>query len=421
MSPHGPSSFSRLVAASGLSNLADGVFVVALPLVALGVTRDPGAFASVTLVGRLPWLFVALPAGAMADRLDRRRTMTIVNAGRALLIGGLGAIVAAGWEELWMLYVVALALGVGETFFDTAAQSIVPGVVSDPDRLARANGRLYVVEMTANQFVGPPLGGLLAGIALATALIGSAAAYVLAAGVLLTVAGSFKPQRAGPPTRVRTDIVEGVRYLMGHKVLRTLGLCTGLSNLSSTAWFSVFPLFAVDPGPMGLTETGFGILLTAGAIGSVIGSLIADRVERALGRTGTLVAAMTIFPIMNIAPAITDSPWWVGAGATLAGVSIVWNIITVSLRQRIAPDHMLGRVNAGYRLLAWGTMPLGAGLGGVLAATIGLRPTFWVTGAIGLLCVPLLLSGVSDAAIAAAEAEAKGGGGRESEPAPAVP
>jgi MFS family permease len=108
-----------------------------------------------------------------------------------------------------------------------------------------------------------------------------------------------------------------------------------------------------------------------------------------------------------VAPALTTNAWLVGAGGVLAGASIIWNVITVSLRQRIAPDHLLGRVNAGYRLLAWGTMPVGAGLGGLLGETVGLRPTFWVTTVLGLLCVPLLLSGVNDAAIAAAEAEAE--------------
>jgi MFS family permease len=404
--------FQRLVVASGLSNLADGVFVVALPLVALGVTRDPAAFASVTLVGRLPWLLVALPAGALADRLDRRRTMTLVNVGRAALIGALAAIVAAGWEELWILYVVAFALGVGETLFDTAAQSIVPGVV-EPDRLAKANGRLYAVELTSNQFVGPPLGGLLAGIALWTALGVSAAAYLLGAGVLALVVGSFRPERAGPPTRLRTDIAEGVRYLAGHKVLRTMALCTGLSNLASTAWGAVFPLFVVEPGPMGLSEGAFGLLLTTGAIGAVIGSAAAHRVEQQLGRTATLAVSMVVFSTWMFAPALTTNPWIVGATGILAGTSVVWNVITVSLRQRIAPDGMLGRVNAGYRLLAWGVMPIGAGLGGILAGSIGLRETFVVAGAVNLLCVPLLLSGVSNRAIEAAEAEA------HPEPAPA--
>ena len=217
-------NFARLATASGLSNLADGVFQITLPLVALGITREPAAFASVTLVGRLPWLLFSLPAGALADRLDRRRTMTLVDVGRALAIGGLAVVVAAGLEELWLLYVVAFGLGVGETLFDTAAQSILPNVVDDPSRLSAANGRLYAIELTANQFVGPPLGGLIAGISLAGALGGSAVAYALAAGVLTLLAGHFRPVRESGPTRMRADIAEGVRYLAHHRLLRTLAV-----------------------------------------------------------------------------------------------------------------------------------------------------------------------------------------------------
>lgn len=166
------SPFTRLAVAAGCSNLADGVFQIALPLVALGITRDPGAFASVTLVGRLPWLLFALPAGALADRLDRRRTMALVNGGRVVLIGALAALVATDHEGLWALYVVGFALGVGETLFDTASQSILPSVVADKDRLAAANGRLYAIEMATNQFIGPPLGGLIVAASAAAALAG---------------------------------------------------------------------------------------------------------------------------------------------------------------------------------------------------------------------------------------------------------
>jgi predicted MFS family arabinose efflux permease len=180
----------------------------------------------------------------------------------------------------------------------------------------------------------------------------------------------------------------------------------------------VFALYAVDPGPMGLSKAGFGVLLTAGAVGAVIGSAIAPAVERRLGRTGALAASMAVFPIGQLVPAVTASPWIVAAFDVFVGAAVIWNIITVSLRQRIAPDNMLGRVNAGYRLLAWGSMPFGAALGGLLGELIGLRTTFVVCAVVGLLCVPLLLSGVSDRAIAAAEAAGEGKADRG--PAPAL-
>lgn len=390
-----PASLHRLIGASGLSNLADGVFQVALPLVTLGITRDPGAFASVTVAGRLPWLLFALPAGALADRLDRRRTMLRVSLARAALLGALAAVVAADWERLWILYLVAFGLGTLETLFDTAAQSILPNLLDDAGLLARANGRLQAVELTANQFVGPPLGGLLVAASAVAALASSAGAYLLAAVCLVAIRGRFRPERAGPPTRMRSDIAEGVRYLARHRALRTLALCVGLSNLSFTAALAVFPIFAVDPGPMGLSEKGYGLLLVAFAVGSVGAAPLVAPIHRRLGAWPALVWSVLLFPLPLLVPALTDDVAPFAVAAVASGFSmVVWNVLTVSFRQRIAPDHLLGRVNAGYRLLAWGTMPLGAAVGGVLGEVLGLRATFAVCAALGWLCLPLLLLGM---------------------------
>lgn len=396
-------AYRKLLISSGLSNLADGVFQIALPLVTLGVTRDPAAFATVTVALRLPWLFFALPAGALADRLDRRRTMFLVNLVRAALIAALALALASGTEALWMLCAVALALGVGETLFDTAAQSIVPNMV-EPDDLSRANGTLYGVELTMNQFVGPVVGGMIVGLTATGALAGSAAAYLCAAVALALIAGSFRPERTGPPTRVRHDVVEGARYLFSHRLLRTMALLTGISNLTATAMLTMLPLYAIDPGPMGLAKADYGVLLAAGAAGAFAGSFVAPEVERVLGRARAMLVAYVLFCFAAAAPGISASVTLVGAASALGGSgAMVWNVITVSLRQRIAPDHMLGRVNAGYRLLAWGSMPLGALLAGVLGDLFGVRAVFLIAGGGALLGLPLLLTIVTESAITNAE------------------
>lgn len=401
------SSYQRLVVSSGLSNLADGIFQVALPIVTLGVTRDPGAFATVTLALRLPWLLFALPAGALADRLDRRRTMLLISLGRAVVIGGLAAIVLSGGETLWLLCAAAFVLGMGETLFDTSAQSIIPSVVPADD-LSRANARLYAVELTANQFIGPPIGGLIAGISAAAALGGSAGAYVLAAVVLALISGSFRPERTGPATRLRHDIAEGARYLNRHRLLRTLAILVGISNLTWTATLAILALYAIEPGPMGLPEAGYGALLAVGAAGALVGSFIVPSMERLLGRSRALLVSYVGFSALEGLPGLTASVPAVGASFFVAGaMGIAWNVITVSLRQRIVPDRLLGRVNAGYRLLAWGTMPLGAALGGLLGDLFGLRAVFLTAAAASLAGVPLFLAVVSDGAISAAERESE--------------
>ena len=376
------SNYWRAWAASAVSNLGDGVFQVALPLLAVSLTRSPTQIAGIALAARVPWLVMSLVAGALADRLDRRRTMVRVDLVRAALLAGLTVAVAADAASIPLLYVVALALGFAETLFDTASQSLMPALV-EPDDLSKANGRLYAAELVTNQFIGPPLGGLLAATALAVAFGITAVGYLLASIALLTLVGSFRPARSGPPTRIRADIAEGVRFVWHHPVLRTLGTMLGLWNMSFTATASVFVLYAVEPGPMGLSQAGFGLLMTSGAVGGIAGSWIAPAVERALGRRRALAASVSIGALSAAIPALTAAPLAVAASFVIAGVaSVVWNVITVSLRQRITPDHLLGRMNSVYRLLGWGTMPVGALLGGVLAEAFGLRFVFACSAAV---------------------------------------
>lgn len=388
-------NFRRLVTASAASNLADGAFSLTLPLVALSLTRSPAAFASVTVVGRLPWLLFALPAGAFADRLDRRKTMTTVNVFRAIAIGTLALAVVTDRAELWMLYAIGFGLGVGETLFDTAAQSVLPSIVQ-PDQLDRANGRLYAVEMTANQFIGPPLAAVVAGATLAGAVAGSSALYLIAGILLMTMSGSFRASRTEAPPTIRRDIADGVRYLAHHQLLRVLAVCVGVSNLGSTAMISILPLYMITPGPIGLNETGYGLVITSIAVGSVLGTTIVHRIRALLGTRRTLILATLSFPLLSLAPVITDSVPLIAIGFFVAGgVSISWNIITVSLRQRIVPNHLLGRVNAGYRLVAWGTMPIGAALGGALASAFGITTALITSAVISSLCIPIVYLGAT--------------------------
>ncbi|MFD1499777.1 MFS transporter, partial [Streptosporangium lutulentum] len=153
-------AYWRLWTSSGLSNLADGIFKIALPLVAIRFTDSPTLIAGLTFALTLPWLLFALQAGALADRLDRRRAMLCANTVRAVLLAALTLTVVVGIGSIWALYIIAICVGVAETVYDTSAQSILPQVVSR-DLLSRANGHLHAAELAANQFVGPPLGGFL--------------------------------------------------------------------------------------------------------------------------------------------------------------------------------------------------------------------------------------------------------------------
>ena len=369
-------AYWRLWSAAGLSSLADGIVKISLPLVAIRFTRSPVLIAGLTFAVTLPWLLFALQAGALADRLDRRRAMLGANCARAFLLVATVILVLAGAGSIWALYVVALSIGVAETIYDTSAQSIVPQVV-DRDQLPRANGRLYAAELAANEFIGPPLAGFLAAAGAVFAFAAPAMLWAVAIAALLLVRGNFKIERAERST-LRADIAEGLRFLWGDRLLRTLAVMVGVFNTASSAAMAIFVLFAVGRGSaMGLSQQAFGLLLACTAAGSVLGSFATEWLIKLIGRAWSLAASLITGALFVGLPALTASPVLIGIGFFVGGSGLIaWNVVTVSLRQRITPDRLLGRVNSCYRLVAWGTMPLGAAAGGLLGQWLGLRAVF---------------------------------------------
>jgi MFS family permease len=391
--------------AEALSSLADGVLKVALPLVAIGFTRSPAVIAGLTFAFTLPWLLFALPAGALADRLDRRRLMLGANMFRAALLAVLSVVLLLDASSILALYVVAFCVGLAETIYDTSAQSIVPRVVRR-DQLSQANGRLYAAQLTANEFAGPPLAGFLVAAGMVVALAAPVALWVVAVMALLLVRGSFRIERDQPAT-LRADIAEGLRFLWRHRLLRTFTVMVGVFNFATGATFAILVLYAVgSTSAMGLSEEAYGWLLTTIAAGSMIGSFVAERVERMLGRSRTLALAFLAGALLVGTPALTTNPFLIAAAFFVGGAGIIiLNVVMVSLRQTITPDRLLGRVNSGHRLVAWGTKPLGAATGGLLAQLLGLRTVFII---MGLLALAVLagMTIVTNDAMDAAERDA---------------
>jgi MFS family permease len=357
----------------------------------------------------LPWLLFALPAGALADRVDRRLAMVAANVVRAAAVVALAVSLALGLESstgaIWALYAVALLLGTAETVYDTAAQSILPQVVPR-DRLPRANGRLIAAELTANEFVGPPLGGLLVAAGVAAAFATPAGLWAAAIGALLLLRGGFSVPRE-KSTTLRADVAEGLRYLWRHRLLRTLAAMTGLFNFATNATFAVFVLYAVGPdSAMGLTEAAYGLLFATIAGGSLIGALLADPIIRRLGRSRSMLLGILGGVATVGTPAFTTIPLVIAVAFLVGGLTnALWNVVAVSLRQRITPDRILGRINSSYRLVAWGTRPLGAAAGGLLAELLGLRAVFAVAAAL-ILATLIGMTQVTETTIGKAEQEA---------------
>jgi MFS family permease len=372
-------AYTRLWTATTISNLGDGVTLAAGPLLAAHLTNDPRQVAGLAVAQRLPWLLFALVAGALVDRWDRRRVMVRANLFRAAALALIAVMAGTHTIGLPVLYAVFLTVGVAETFFDNAAQAFLPRIVS-PVLLPTANSRMYAGEIVANQFAGPPLGGILFGVAVALpfAIDGAtfAAAALLIASISVTVPVPTVPEGTTRPP-LRHDIAEGLRYLFGHPLLRPMAIVLGLMNLLGTMTIATFVLLARDR--LGLSDAGYGFLLISGAVGGLLATPFAPRLIRRVGEGTVMVTSLWLFAAIPLIVPLTHSPVVVGVYFALeAGVGIIWNVATVSLRQRIIPDRLFGRVNSVYRLLAWGTMPIGAAIGGIVAEQYGLVAPYWI-------------------------------------------
>jgi MFS family permease len=410
------SQYRKLWSATGLSTLGDGLFLTALPLLAAELTRDPLRVSLVDFAGSLPWLLFGLVSGALVDRWDRRRVMWIADAGRFLVVGLLTVAVLGGWASVAALAVVGFLLGVGETFFDSASPAMITAAAGTRDiqRLEYANSRLLGVQTVGRELAGPPAGGLLFPLAAAVPFLLNAVSFAVSAALIAIIPGRFTPRSrpaAGRARRsLRREIAEGLRWLLAHRLLRTLALLVGVLNLVFTAVAAIEVLFALEV--LGLDSTGYGLLLTGQAVGGLLGSVLVTRLTGRLGSGTIIVPIVLVAAGCLAATGTTSDPLTVGALLVLVGAAItVWNVVTVSLRQAIVPDHLVGRVAGAYRMVAFGTMPLGALAGGALARTFGLRAPFLIGAATlvvaALLALPLVNArSVRAARLAAAAAGA---------------
>ncbi|MBC7632552.1 MFS transporter [Aeromicrobium sp.] len=377
--------FFVLLTSSASSNLADGIVKTALPLIAVRWTDSPVLVSGIVTAAALPWLLFALPAGLLVDKLDRRRSMLVANTLRALTLLIVAAMIVTGGESVWSLYVAAFALGCAETVHDTAAQSLLPGVVHN-SLLERANGRLSAAEVTTNTFIGPLLGAFLVASGVVLGVVGPAGLWALAVVVLLALRVERTPHAQEQQPR-RSELASGIRFVWSNLLLRSMALMVGVVNLSTSAFLATFVVYAVGPtSTLQASEVQYGVFLAAAGAGSLLGALGASRAAAAIGRGRLLAATLLGVALFIAAPSITEilplllMTFFVG-GAAVAS----WNVITISFRQRISPDHLLGRVNSFYRLLTWGTIPLGALLGGIGGELVGLEMMFAIAAVIAAL------------------------------------
>jgi MFS family permease len=405
-------NYWKLWVASVVSNLGDGVAQIAYPWLASAVTRNPLLVAIIAVVQRLPWLVFTLPAGVITDRLDRRKIMVVMDAVRMVVTLGVAAVVAAEASGLpppdeiaggievdtntflyAVLLVSAFLFGMAEVLRDNAAQTILPAIVA-PEQLEKANGRLWGAEMVANSFAGPPLGSVLIAALFALPFFFDAGTFAVAAALVFFVTGEFRSPRAGEGrVEWRREIGDGFWWLWGHGVLRPMAIILGLLNGLAMVSFATLVLFAQEVLDVG--AFAFAILMTAGAVGGIVGSMAASAISTRIG-SGTSLLVVVVGEVLAALVVGNAGRWpivWLMfAVASMLGV--VWNVITVSLRQTIIPDALLGRVNSVYRFFGWGMMPIGLFLGGLIVTVTDL-----FTGRELALRMPWLLAAAAYAAL----------------------
>ncbi|MGF1427756.1 MFS transporter [Kitasatospora sp. LaBMicrA B282] len=420
-----PRAFHRLWAAGAASSLGDGVYLAALPLLAARLTQDPVMLGLVSSAALLPWFFFGLIGGALVDRWDRRRTMWLTDLGRAALLVIPCVAVAGHLLSVPLLIAVALLLGTGQVFFDSAASAYLPQLLDrDVTLLQRAGARQQGATTLCADFAGPPLGGLL--FSLGRALpFGLDALSFLASSLLIRSipqgsqgAGSGSGAGAGvgvaaavaAPARrsIWAEAKVGAGYLLRHRLLLGLALRPAIGNVAFVGADAVLVLYAHHTLHLG--DRGYGLLLVCQATGGLLGTVLAGRLGALLGTGGALTATALLEGAALIGFGLCGGP--IPAGLALAGLGAAMGatmVLAPAIGQALIPLDLAGRVGAARRLLTLGAAPLGALLGGWLASSAGLQAPFLVGGvmlaATSLVTLTVATNRRIEEALAAAKAE----------------
>lgn len=360
-------NYRLLFSAGGMTNLGDGLIVLALPWLAALMTRDAVAIAAVAAAGRLPWLLFALPAGVIIDRSDQRKLIARADLLRAAIVFAIFLLAVSDpiADAIWLVAGLAFLLGSAEVLRDNAAQTILPAIVAEED-LEAANGQLWSTEQLTGQFIGPPLAGV---------LIASGIGLPFGIDVAMLVLAACLVWLINLPAQVRVQksfgkaLLEGIAFMRADRVLLRLAIVLGVANFLATATFTVQVLFAQDV--LSLSAFAYGTVLSVAALGAITGSLLAPRLTKAIGLHPCLLLSIAGWAVGYFVIGVSSSG--ILMALALFGVmasAMLWNVITVSWRQRRIPTELLGRVNSIYRFFGWGSMPLGALAGGFVVSLL---------------------------------------------------
>lgn len=364
-------AFANIFTANLASSLGDGIVRTAMPLLAARLTNDPFLISLVAALALLPWLFFAIPAGILIDRIDRRRALALAQAVRTALAALMFVLVLTGTLTIWWLYLVVFVYGVFETVYDGAIRAVVPSIVGKVN-LPRANSRIEAGELVVQNFLSGPVTSALFAVSVLIPVGINGLVFALAGvlALLLPLAASGKQFTAATESEPRVawyrQFVDGFRFIMANKQLRTLWFFSTFCGIVSSAALATFVLFVLDT--LSVPEPLFGVFLLSGAAGGLAGAVLTSRLKARLGTGLAMAIATTVSGLFILTTGLLPVVWAAAISFALSsGAITVWNILVMSLRQSIIPGRLLGRVHGTWRTLLWGTMPLGSLIGGIVA------------------------------------------------------
>lgn len=381
--------FRWLLASSWTSNVGDGVALAAAPLLIASMTSSPILVAAGAIMQFLPWLLFGLHAGAIADRFDRRRLVMFANGARAIVLAALCVFLLTGTANIWIVLAVAFLYGTAEVFVDTAGSTLLPMLVKPAD-LGIGNARLQAGYLVANQFAGPPLGAFLFAAGTAWPFLVEVLCVLLAVALISRMArtpvpprpstGSGTHEKTGSETHekthVHTDIAEGLRWLWRNPPVRMLVLIILVFNVTWAAPWGVLVLYATEHLNMG--AVGYGALTTASAVGGILATLSFGWLERHVSFATLMRVVLTLEVLMHLAFALTSTGWVALIIMFFFGAyAFVWGTISTTVRQRLVPAELQGRVASVNMVGVFGGMVIGQALGGVIAQIWGLTAPWW--------------------------------------------
>jgi MFS family permease len=385
-------AFNRMWASSIISNLADGVMLAAVPLLAISLTDSPVLISLIGAMVMLPWLLFAIPIGAIVDRVDRRYIFAGANASRSAVVGVLALLIALDHVTIFWLLAAAFIIGVCEVAADTTAQSLIPQILDEKD-FEKGNSRLQISETVIQGFIGAPISGFIYTTAIYLPFFINSLGFAISALFALTIPVKYLQdirQEGEEKTERRfvADMKFGITYLFNQKVLRRLVVTTATIGLCYSMGSATMVLFIIKE--LGLQERFFGVILAIQGVGAILGALVASRTSSKFGRSKVMTFAIVASSAVLLLQGFSANIYIFVALATFGGFVISqWNILLMATYQTVIPKELYGRIHGTRRTLVWGAMPLGSLLGGVLA-NFSLRLPLYVGGA--LACVVSIAS-----------------------------